>query len=97
MKTLNWKVAAIIFTVLAMIDAVLISLCFLPLTGFYRTSVAGIAGVFNAPGSALTIIFRPIVSQDVTGYAILAVCSGVISVVIWSLIVGFIFRHKHVA
>ena len=100
MKIINWKVTAVIFTVFAMIDAVLISLCFLPWTGFYRTLAVGIAAVFNLPGSALAIIFfRPIVSQDVTGYGLLAaaVCSGIISVVIWSLIGGFIFRHKNVA
>jgi len=77
MKTLNWKVATLTFTVLAIIDAVLLTFSLLP--SFHGALVSIGWWILNAPGMLVAIGFQRYMALPDSSFIYLLIAAGVIS------------------
>jgi hypothetical protein len=98
MKSLNWKVVLRTVTALAIIDCVLLTLTFL--ASPHGTSLLGVATwILNAPGMLLLLptgLLESIVHSDSSLVASM-IFGGILSISVWSVIFGYVFRNKVVA
>ena len=97
MKTLNWKIAMLTFTALAVLDAVLLAFSLSPT--FHGALVSIGWWIFNAPGMLLAMGFQRYMGTALpdSSFIYLLIGAGVISALVWSLVGGIVFHRKYVA
>ena len=95
MKTLNWKIVVLTFTAFAFINAVFDILAFSHLVHGELASI--VWWIFNAPSFPLAVFCLRLIRGNPAGFVCFVICAGLFSALIWSVVSGFIFRHKNIA